>query len=125
MFTGRWCGGMRRQVLAVKPDSPAVGVSNPASIRISVVLPQPDGPEQGEELALMNGQVHTVHGPKTAEALHDIIEADQWLGGSVEPRRETAPPAGRRYRLTHWSGAPRRACPRAPWVAGSPARPSS
>ena len=27
---------------------PSVGVSNPASIRISVVLPQPDGPNRAK-----------------------------------------------------------------------------
>ncbi len=48
MLTGRWCGGM---ALMSSPSSrmrPSVGVSKPASMRSSVVLPQPDGPSSAK-----------------------------------------------------------------------------
>ena len=35
-----------REVRAVQRDAPALGVSKPAIIRMSVVLPQPDGPSR-------------------------------------------------------------------------------
>ena len=67
--------------------------------------------------------VHTVHAPRAFEALHDIIQADQWLGAvsshGAKPRR----------RLGDRTGSPIGAqCLGEPvleyfWVAGSPARP--
>ena len=47
----RWCGG---SVSIGRPSSrivPAVGASKPASSISVVVLPEPDGPEQRDELA--------------------------------------------------------------------------
>ena len=37
---------------------PSVGSSRPATIFSSVLLPQPEGPEQRDELAFVDGQVH-------------------------------------------------------------------
>ena len=48
MFTGRrWAGIASRSWPASRTD-PSVGVSNPASDRSSVVLPQPDGPSSAK-----------------------------------------------------------------------------
>ena len=50
---------------------PAVGSSSPATIRSVVVLPQPDGPEQREEPALLDHQVEVVDRGEAAEPLGD------------------------------------------------------
>jgi hypothetical protein len=44
MFTGRLLGGTWLMSWPSMRMRPSVGVSNPASIRSRVVLPQPDGP---------------------------------------------------------------------------------
>ena len=44
MLTGRLFGGTPRTERPLISISPEVGSRNPATIRISVVLPQPDGP---------------------------------------------------------------------------------
>ena len=49
MLTGRRCGSTRRDIRRRRErDAPASGVSNPASIRSSVVLPQPIGPSSAK-----------------------------------------------------------------------------
>ena len=54
----------------------SVGSSRPAIIRRTVDLPQPDGPEQDEELAVVDLEVEVVDGGDVAEALGDRLEAD-------------------------------------------------
>ena len=44
-------------VPAVQPDFAMGGGLNPASIIRQVVLPEPDGPQHGQELALADGKV--------------------------------------------------------------------
>ena len=44
MFTGRLCGGTRVTSRPLRTTRPSVGRMNPAMIRSSVVLPQPEGP---------------------------------------------------------------------------------
>ncbi len=44
MLTGRWCGGTPAIGWPSMAIDPASGVSKPAMSRISVVLPQPEGP---------------------------------------------------------------------------------
>ena len=51
MFTGRLSGGSRVMSRSRSRIRPPVGSSKPPIIRRVVVLPQPDGPEQREELA--------------------------------------------------------------------------
>ena len=46
MFTGRLCGGMFEMSCPSSRSRPELGFSKPASIRRSVVLPQPDGPSR-------------------------------------------------------------------------------
>ena len=44
MFTGRWCGGSCVTSVPCNLMEPASGLSKPATIRSSVVLPDPEGP---------------------------------------------------------------------------------
>ena len=44
MLTGRLCGGTPESGLPSSQIEPSVGSSKPASMRSSVVLPQPEGP---------------------------------------------------------------------------------
>ncbi len=48
MLTGRLFGGIGAMSTPSTMIVPALGVSNPASMRISVVLPQPDGPSRAK-----------------------------------------------------------------------------
>jgi hypothetical protein len=49
-------GGRAGHVLTVHEDAARVGSSKPASIRKSVVLPQPEPPRSAKDLALVDGQ---------------------------------------------------------------------
>ncbi len=44
MLTGRWCGGTSFMTTPSIEIRPALGCAKPASIRSSVVLPQPEAP---------------------------------------------------------------------------------
>ena len=48
MFTGRAWGGMSAMSCPSMRMRPASGVSKPAISRMSVVLPQPDGPSRAK-----------------------------------------------------------------------------
>jgi hypothetical protein len=73
MLTGRlWAGRPRSWPLKI--GSPSVGVSKPASMRISVVLPQPEGAEQRKELALVDVELRLSIGGEVAEPLGDVLE---------------------------------------------------
>ncbi len=48
MLTGRWCGRTCAMSLPSSRMRPSSGVSKPASIRNSVVLPQPLGPSSAK-----------------------------------------------------------------------------
>ena len=48
MFTARLFGGTPPMSTPSMTICPSLGASNPASIRISVVLPQPDGPRSAK-----------------------------------------------------------------------------
>ncbi len=48
MFTARLFGGTGPMSCPASSIRPEVGFSNPASIRIIVVLPQPDGPSKAK-----------------------------------------------------------------------------
>ncbi len=50
MFTGRWFGGTARMLLPPMRMSPASGLMKPATMRSSVVLPQPEGPRIEKKL---------------------------------------------------------------------------
>ena len=52
------------------------GRSNPAIMRSVVVLPQPDGPEQGEELAGLDLEIDAGHRHLVGEALLQALERD-------------------------------------------------
>ena len=54
---------------------PAVGCSKPAIIRSVVVLPQPDGPEERHELALLHREVEVLDGDGAAR--EPLLDAGQ------------------------------------------------
>src|SRR3954471_17678292 len=57
MLTGRRCGGTAPMSSPSSRMRPEVGVSNPASIRSSVVLPQPEGPSSAKNSLCMMSSV--------------------------------------------------------------------
>ena len=59
---------------------PDVGSLKPAIIRSVVVLPQPDGPEQREELAARDVEVEVVDDGRAAEDLGQAAQADDRTG---------------------------------------------
>ena len=56
---------------------PEVGVSKPASMRSSVVLPQPDEPSSAKISPLRDVEAHVVDGPVAAEILHHVLDAQE------------------------------------------------
>jgi hypothetical protein len=69
VLTSRWRAG--NTVTSTPPSlfTPAVGCSNPAIIRNTVVLPEPEGAKDGEQFAVANGQVGTLDSNHVAEHL--------------------------------------------------------
>ena len=76
-----WCrvrGRGRRE--ASRPSTrmrPSVGVSNPASIRSVVVLPQPLGPSSEKNSRRPDVEADAVDRDDLAEALHDVVEGQR------------------------------------------------
>ena len=54
--------------------SPEVGASSPAIMRRSVDLPQPDGPDQHDELAVPNRQLNIAEHARWAVALVELLD---------------------------------------------------
>jgi hypothetical protein len=86
MFTGRSCGG----TAAISKPSitmlPLSGRSNPAIIRIKVVLPQPDGPssEKNSPLRISTDTPSTATTPpKRLETSRIATKAESAGGGVV------------------------------------------
>ena len=76
MLTGRLLGGVSAMSSPSITISPAVGVSRPASIRSSVVLPQPDGPSSAKNsLRWMSSETLST-ADHVAEHLGDIADGD-------------------------------------------------
>ena len=76
MLTSRLCGGV---LVTSSPPTrivPDVGSLKPAIIRSVVVLPQPDGPEQREELAARDVEVEVVDDGRAAEDLGQAAQRD-------------------------------------------------
>ena len=104
---------------------PLVGSSRPASIRRTVDLPQPDGPEEHQELAVVDLEVEGVDGDDVAEALRDRLEADpchppaRYAACDPGGRHGRAPPRPRARALARLD--PGRRAPQGP-PAPSPSR---
>ena len=87
--TGRRCSrcactaGRRRCRWPASTTRPSSGSSKPAIMRSEVVLPQPDGPEQREELAARDLDRDVVDRGHVAEPLRDAVEAD--LDADIRP----------------------------------------
>ena len=79
--------------LPARVIDPELGVSRPATIRSVVVLPQPDGPEQGEERAAGHVEVELADGVEGPEVLGQLPQREpvvrrrvaQRLGPSTRP----------------------------------------
>src|SRR5258708_5896720 len=91
MLTGRWLGGVRMTDRPLIRMSPAVGSPNPAIMRRSVVLPQPDGPRMEKKVP---GGICS-ETPATAVKLPKILTTSRhsrskamgkaWVGRRVAP----------------------------------------
>ena len=102
----RWCGGSCDSGLPSSRISPAVGVSKPASIISVVVLPEPDGPEQRQELAALDVEIEVVDDARDAVVgLADADEADDRTSAALMPRaRQIAAAAGAHPATFHAQG---------------------
>ena len=85
MFTGRLCGGLPDMSTPSSLIEPESSFSKPAISRSVEVLPQPEGPEQGEELAARHLQVDAVHGHDVAVALDELLQLDLALAHHLAP----------------------------------------
>ena len=94
MLAGRFQGGTSAMSWPSIRIRPEVGVSNPASMRRSVVLPQPDGPKQREELALVDVEADIVDRVDVAILLDDVLDLDERLGVRVLPGLDPLPLVG-------------------------------
>ena len=86
MPTLRWFGETAGDVRAVDPDGAGVRYSKPAIMRSVVVLPQPDGPEERDELAAFGGQVEVLDGHDAAEPLLDVGQLQEAVTGIAHQR---------------------------------------
>ena len=76
--------------LAVKGDRPAVGGSKPASIIRVVVLPEPGGPEQRQELAATDAEIEVPDDQAhPVEALFNAAEFDMRTVVAITHRSES------------------------------------
>ena len=77
MPTLRLFGGSSVMSLPSIVIVPAVGCSKPAIMRSVVVLPQPDGPEEGDELAPLGREVEVLDRREGAELLLDVGQLEE------------------------------------------------
>ena len=67
---------------------PAVGSSKPATMRSTVVLPQPDGPRKETNSPRVDVEVEVLHDGGCAEGLLDVLDAEErfrpWFASSVQ-----------------------------------------
>ncbi len=83
MPTSRLCGARRMTSLSPNRMLPSSGRMKPASTIRSVVLPEPDGPEQRQELAASNVEVDVVERRDLAVGLGDPANGDGDGGGAA------------------------------------------
>ena len=77
MLTGRRCGGSATMSSPSSRMRPSSGVSKPASIRSSVVLPQPDGPSSAKNSLRLMSSEKSVDRRVLAETFGNALEPDQ------------------------------------------------
>ncbi len=98
---GPWAAGGSRPASPIRID-PSVTSSSPASIRSEVDLPQPDGPDEDEELAVVDRQVERVdrrsgrarvdeRGPVVGDGGHGIPSAPVQSAPTLTRPRLPAP----------------------------------
>ena len=76
MLTGRWCGGTSFMTTPSIEIRPALGCAKPASIRSSVVLPQPEAPTSANISPLKISECHVVDRGDAREGLADALDDD-------------------------------------------------
>ncbi len=85
MLTGRSYGGTPVMSSPSMNIFPEVGVSNPPSMRSSVVLPQPEAPKQAEYFALVDFQADIVDRLEVAEGFADALDLHVGTCGRIVP----------------------------------------
>ena len=81
MPTLRWLAGRWSMAAPSTSTRPAAWRTKPAMTRSSVVLPQPDGPEQGHDLARLDGERDAVDGDGRAVADRQVVDVQGAPGG--------------------------------------------
>ncbi len=82
----RWLGFSRVMSLPSTTIVPAVGSSKPATMRSTVVLPQPEGPRKETNSPCSTSRLKswtTVVAPK--DFLH-MLDGEEWLGHGFDPQ---------------------------------------
>src|SRR2546421_611059 len=102
MLTGRRCGGTSEISAPSSRIEPLSGLSSPASMRSSVVLPQPDGPSSAKNSpALISSDRSSTAGkaPKRVVIAKGRAEIASRPGGAEHELDPRAICAGRAHRL--------------------------
>ena len=76
----RWLGFSLVTSLLPMTMLPAVGSSKPATMRSTVVLPQPDGPRKETNSPGADIEVEVLHDGGGAEGLADVLDAEEGVG---------------------------------------------
>ena len=80
MPTLRWLGFSRVMSLPATTILPAVGSSKPATMRSTVVLPQPDGPRNETNSPGSTSRLKSCDHGGGAEGLSHMLDGEEWLG---------------------------------------------
>ena len=110
MPMSRRYGGLCDSGLPSSRISPAVGISNPASIISVVVLPEPDGPSSVRNSPRSDVEIEVVDDARDAVVgLADADEADDRVGGARRGANAHARPFSRTIAQVSSSALPKHA----------------
>ena len=90
MFIGRSYGGSSARSRPSSMIVPEVGVSKPASMRSSVVLPQPDEPSRANTSPLAMSMRDVVDGAVAVEVLDDVPDLEKGVGAHRHSRHDAS-----------------------------------
>ena len=76
----RWFGFSRVTSLPPMTMLPEVGSSKPATMRSTVVLPQPEGPRKETNSPRADIEVEVLHDRVVGEGFADVLDAEEGLG---------------------------------------------
>ena len=85
MFTGRRYGGTPARSRPPSVMVPSLGSSKPASIRISVVLPQPEGPSRQKNSRSKISSDRLSTATTSPNRFVDVVDADEGFGCRIRP----------------------------------------